>query len=172
MMPPPRNVLARGVLQHMASVDASPKWVKHVDFFKGNRRSGCQNDVAEYPSDVWREEKSESETRWMMALQREASEVGERFSASAVAAKTASPISTMSRPAASTSSRPNAIAPKPRQPGYRRTQFADEYQLARSERFELPTLGIEIRCSIQLSYERVVSLSPIGSHFSRASNAA
>ncbi|CCE12121.1 Protoporphyrin oxidase, flavoprotein (fragment) [Bradyrhizobium sp. STM 3843] len=28
--------------------------------------------------------------------------------------------------------------------------------LARSERFELPTLGIEIRCSIQLSYERVV----------------
>jgi hypothetical protein len=27
--------------------------------------------------------------------------------------------------------------------------------LARSERFELPTLGIEIRCSIQLSYERV-----------------
>jgi hypothetical protein len=25
----------------------------------------------------------------------------------------------------------------------------------RSERFELPTLGIEIRCSIQLSYERV-----------------
>ena len=29
--------------------------------------------------------------------------------------------------------------------------------LARSERFELPTLGIEIRCSIQLSYERVRS---------------
>ena len=28
-------------------------------------------------------------------------------------------------------------------------------RLARSERFELPTLGIEIRCSIQLSYERV-----------------
>jgi hypothetical protein len=27
--------------------------------------------------------------------------------------------------------------------------------VARSERFELPTLGIEIRCSIQLSYERV-----------------
>ncbi len=26
---------------------------------------------------------------------------------------------------------------------------------ARSERFELPTLGIEIRCSIQLSYERL-----------------
>lgn len=29
--------------------------------------------------------------------------------------------------------------------------------LARSERFELPTLGIEIRCSIQLSYERVMT---------------
>src|SRR5437879_763327 len=29
--------------------------------------------------------------------------------------------------------------------------------VARSERFELPTLGIEIRCSIQLSYERVRS---------------
>lgn len=28
-------------------------------------------------------------------------------------------------------------------------------EVARSERFELPTLGIEIRCSIQLSYERV-----------------
>jgi hypothetical protein len=27
-------------------------------------------------------------------------------------------------------------------------------EMARSERFELPTLGIEIRCSIQLSYER------------------
>ena len=27
--------------------------------------------------------------------------------------------------------------------------------MARPERFELPTLGIEIRCSIQLSYERV-----------------
>jgi hypothetical protein len=27
----------------------------------------------------------------------------------------------------------------------------------RSERFELPTLGIEIRCSIQLSYERVLN---------------
>ena len=33
--------------------------------------------------------------------------------------------------------------------------------LARSERFELPTLGIEIRCSIQLSYERVGD--PVGS---------
>jgi hypothetical protein len=31
----------------------------------------------------------------------------------------------------------------------------DKMGLARSERFELPTLGIEIRCSIQLSYERV-----------------
>src|SRR5258708_13973475 len=30
--------------------------------------------------------------------------------------------------------------------------------LARSERFELPTLGIEIRCSIQLSYERIPGL--------------
>src|SRR5437899_2059130 len=29
--------------------------------------------------------------------------------------------------------------------------------MARSERFELPTLGIEIRCSIQLSYERLIS---------------
>src|SRR3984893_2034132 len=28
-------------------------------------------------------------------------------------------------------------------------------ELARSERFELPTLGFEVRCSIQLSYERV-----------------
>src|SRR3954454_23204923 len=28
-------------------------------------------------------------------------------------------------------------------------------EMARSERFELPTLGIEIRSSIQLSYERV-----------------
>lgn len=28
------------------------------------------------------------------------------------------------------------------------------FEMARSERFELPTLGIEIRCSIQLSYER------------------
>jgi hypothetical protein len=27
--------------------------------------------------------------------------------------------------------------------------------LARSERFELPTLGFEVRCSIQLSYERM-----------------
>lgn len=32
-------------------------------------------------------------------------------------------------------------------------QFCTE--MARSERFELPTLGIEIRCSIQLSYERL-----------------
>ena len=28
-------------------------------------------------------------------------------------------------------------------------------EVAHSERFELPTLGIEIRCSIQLSYERI-----------------
>lgn len=32
--------------------------------------------------------------------------------------------------------------------------------MARSERFELPTLGIEIRCSIQLSYERVRPRGP------------
>ena len=30
----------------------------------------------------------------------------------------------------------------------------DSVSLARSEGFEPPTLGIEIRCSIQLSYER------------------
>lgn len=34
-------------------------------------------------------------------------------------------------------------------------QFCTE--VARSERFELPTLGIEIRCSIQLSYERLMT---------------
>ena len=34
---------------------------------------------------------------------------------------------------------------------------ADEV-LARSERFELPTLGFEVRCSIQLSYERLRGL--------------
>jgi hypothetical protein len=28
--------------------------------------------------------------------------------------------------------------------------------MARSERFELPALGFEVRCSIQLSYERLV----------------
>ena len=33
--------------------------------------------------------------------------------------------------------------------------FADLETMARSERFELPTLGFEVRCSIQLSYERV-----------------
>lgn len=37
--------------------------------------------------------------------------------------------------------------------GFWRAQFCTE--VARSERFELPTLGIEIRCSIQLSYERL-----------------
>ena len=43
------------------------------------------------------------------------------------------------------------------------------WEVARSERFELPTLGIEIRCSIQLSYERIgrcnterVGLSQVG----------
>jgi hypothetical protein len=30
----------------------------------------------------------------------------------------------------------------------------DRRMMARSERFELPTLGFEVRCSIQLSYER------------------
>ena len=43
---------------------------------------------------------------------------------------------------------------------------ADGTKVARSERFELPTLGIEIRCSIQLSYERVrlpiIRLGPAG----------
>ena len=28
---------------------------------------------------------------------------------------------------------------------------------ARPERFELPTLGFEVRCSIQLSYGRIIS---------------
>ena len=45
-------------------------------------------------------------------------------------------------------------SPHPAQNGrFWRAQFCTE--VARSERFELPTLGIEIRCSIQLSYERV-----------------
>ena len=34
-------------------------------------------------------------------------------------------------------------------------QFSVDWILARSEGFEPPTLGIEIRCSIQLSYERL-----------------
>ncbi len=34
--------------------------------------------------------------------------------------------------------------------------------LARSERFELPTLGFEVRCSIQLSYERVSLFNDLG----------
>src|SRR4051794_11518613 len=42
--------------------------------------------------------------------------------------------------------------------GFWRAQFCNE--VARSERFELPTLGIEIRCSIQLSYERVTGRLP------------
>src|ERR1700733_8481348 len=33
--------------------------------------------------------------------------------------------------------------------------------LARSERFELPTLGFEVRCSIQLSYERICPAAEI-----------
>jgi hypothetical protein len=32
--------------------------------------------------------------------------------------------------------------------------------MARSEGFEPPALGIEIRCSIQLSYERIVFSTP------------
>ena len=36
----------------------------------------------------------------------------------------------------------------------RRLVKGGEMGLARSEGFEPPTLGIEIRCSIQLSYER------------------
>jgi hypothetical protein len=35
-------------------------------------------------------------------------------------------------------------------------RFLYRESLARSERFELPTLGFEVRCSIQLSYERVL----------------
>jgi hypothetical protein len=43
--------------------------------------------------------------------------------------------------------------------------------LARSERFELPTLGIEIRCSIQLSYERVrARIAEISEAFQPAKN--
>jgi hypothetical protein len=34
--------------------------------------------------------------------------------------------------------------------------------VARSERFELPTLGFEVRCSIQLSYERVSAFNGLG----------
>ena len=33
-------------------------------------------------------------------------------------------------------------------------QVLQGFSVARSERFELPTLGFEVRCSIQLSYER------------------
>src|SRR3954469_5195125 len=35
-----------------------------------------------------------------------------------------------------------------------------DFDLARSERFELPTLGFEVRCSIQLSYERLRARLP------------
>jgi hypothetical protein len=35
--------------------------------------------------------------------------------------------------------------------------------VVRSERFELPTLGIEIRCSIQLSYERLIRFDELAS---------
>jgi hypothetical protein len=37
-----------------------------------------------------------------------------------------------------------------------------QHSLARSERFELPTLGFEVRCSIQLSYERVSLFNDLG----------
>jgi predicted XRE-type DNA-binding protein len=37
-------------------------------------------------------------------------------------------------------------------------EIAQNRRVARSERFELPTLGFEVRCSIQLSYERVRGL--------------
>jgi hypothetical protein len=49
----------------------------------------------------------------------------------------------------------------------------DLEKVARSERFELPTLGIEIRCSIQLSYERVPwsMIRKSGNRFSIATNA-
>jgi hypothetical protein len=51
-------------------------------------------------------------------------------------------------------------------PVYRVVKIVESAQLARSERFELPALGIEIRCSIQLSYERasrsITRLVPIG----------
>jgi hypothetical protein len=40
---------------------------------------------------------------------------------------------------------------------YRDLGSHHQVRVARSERFELPTLGIEIRCSIQLSYERVAA---------------
>jgi hypothetical protein len=45
--------------------------------------------------------------------------------------------------------------------------------MARSERFELPALGIEIRCSIQLSYERVpVAIAETETQFYRDSPAS
>src|SRR6266849_4045720 len=37
-----------------------------------------------------------------------------------------------------------------------------QHSLARSERFELPTLGFEVRCSIQLSYERASLFNGLG----------
>jgi hypothetical protein len=46
---------------------------------------------------------------------------------------------------------------------------ADE-EVARSERFELPTLGFEVRCSIQLSYER--SFERIGYQSCQSSSTA
>ena len=42
--------------------------------------------------------------------------------------------------------------------GYRRAFLIVNEEAARPERFELPTLWFEARCSIQLSYGRVTSL--------------
>ena len=39
-----------------------------------------------------------------------------------------------------------------------------KHSLARSERFELPTLGFEVRCSIQLSYERASLFNGLAGH--------
>ena len=46
----------------------------------------------------------------------------------------------------------NLVRPRSRSAA---VMIGSQQSVARSERFELPTLGIEIRCSIQLSYERV-----------------
>ena len=45
-----------------------------------------------------------------------------------------------------------------RETGTATARHAFLMMLARSERFELPTLGFEVRCSIQLSYERMKRL--------------
>jgi hypothetical protein len=43
-------------------------------------------------------------------------------------------------------------------------------EMARSERFELPTLGFEVRCSIQLSYERINVFNRLGSESEQPKN--